>query len=96
MRSFIQRAPEADILVNNLGIFEPKAFFDITDSDWQRFFETNVMSGVRLSRHYLPAMVRRGWGRVAFISSESGLKIPVEMVHYGTTKTANFAFSHVD
>jgi NAD(P)-dependent dehydrogenase (short-subunit alcohol dehydrogenase family) len=82
---------ETDILVNNLGIFEPKSFGEITDEDWQRFFETNVMSGVRLSRHYLPFMVNRGWGRVVFISSESALNIPVEMIHYGMTKTAQLA-----
>ena len=86
--AFVRHASETDILVNNLGIFEPKPFDAITDDDWQRFFETNVMSGVRLSRHYLPSMVRRGWGRIVFISSESGLNIPVEMVHYGMTKTA--------
>jgi NAD(P)-dependent dehydrogenase (short-subunit alcohol dehydrogenase family) len=91
--AFIQHAPEADILVNNLGIFEAKPFASITDDDWQRFFDTNVMSGVRMSRHYLPAMVRRGWGRVVFISSESGLHIPPEMIHYGMTKTAQLAIS---
>jgi NAD(P)-dependent dehydrogenase (short-subunit alcohol dehydrogenase family) len=91
--AFVARVGAADILVNNLGIFEPKAFADISDADWQRFFETNVMSGVRMSRHYLPAMVARGWGRVVFISSESGLNIPVEMVHYGMTKTAQLAVS---
>lgn len=79
--------------MNNVGIFEVKAFEDITDEDWQRFFDVNVMSGVRLSRHYLPGMVRRNWGRVVFISSESGLQIPVEMVHYGMTKTAQLAIS---
>jgi NAD(P)-dependent dehydrogenase (short-subunit alcohol dehydrogenase family) len=89
--SFVARVGAADILVNNLGIFEPKPFADISDADWQRFFETNVMSGVRMSRHYLPAMVRRGWGRVVFISSESALNIPVE--HYGMTKTAQLAIS---
>jgi NAD(P)-dependent dehydrogenase (short-subunit alcohol dehydrogenase family) len=91
--AFVTRARQTDILVNNLGIFEPKPFDSITDADWHRFFETNVMSGVRLSRHYLPAMVKRGWGRVVFISSESGLNIPVEMIHYGTTKTAQLALS---
>jgi NAD(P)-dependent dehydrogenase (short-subunit alcohol dehydrogenase family) len=88
----VQRAvPEADILVNNAGIFEPKPFFDIPDADWLRFFETNVLSGIRLARHYTPGMVKRGWGRVVFISSESGLHIPAEMVHYGITKTAQIA-----
>ena len=90
---FLRRAGTADILVNNVGIFEPKPFDAITDADWSRFFETNVMSGVRLSRHYLPAMIRRGWGRVVFISSESGLNIPVEMMHYGMTKTAQLAIA---
>ena len=84
---------ETDILVNNLGIFEPKPFESISDDDWQRFFDTNVMSGVRLSRHYVPSMVRRKWGRIVFISSESGLNIPVEMIHYGMTKTAQLAVS---
>src|SRR5712672_315789 len=91
--AIVRDASEPDILVNNLGIVEPKPFDAITDDDWQRFFETNVMSGVRLSRHYLPSMVRRGWGRIVFISSESGLNIPVEMVHYGMTKTAQLAVS---
>jgi NAD(P)-dependent dehydrogenase (short-subunit alcohol dehydrogenase family) len=91
--AFMERAGEADVLVNNLGIFEPKPFEAISDDDWQRFFETNVMSGVRLSRHYLPSMVSRGWGRIVFISSESALNIPVEMIHYGMTKTAQLAIS---
>jgi NAD(P)-dependent dehydrogenase (short-subunit alcohol dehydrogenase family) len=85
--------PDADILVNNLGIFEPKAFADITDEDWLRFFEVNVLSGVRLTRHYLPGMVARTWGRVVFISSESAVQIPSEMIHYGTTKTAQVALA---
>ena len=93
VEAFIKRADDADILVNNLGIFEPKPFVEITDADWQRFFEINVMSGVRLSRHYLPGMVERDWGRIVFISSESGLNIPVEMIHYGMTKTAQLAIS---
>lgn len=87
----IQEVPDCDILINNLGIFEPKAFFDIPDEDWERFFRVNVLSGVRLARHYTPGMVKRGWGRVMFISSESALHIPAEMVHYGTTKTAQLA-----
>jgi NAD(P)-dependent dehydrogenase (short-subunit alcohol dehydrogenase family) len=91
--AFIKRAGDADILINNVGIFEPKPFAEIPDEDWQRFFDTNVMSGVRLSRHYLPAMMKRNWGRIVFISSESGLNIPVEMVHYGMTKTAQLAIS---
>jgi NAD(P)-dependent dehydrogenase (short-subunit alcohol dehydrogenase family) len=82
---------ELDILVNNVGIFEPRPFEEIPDEDWLRFFETNVMSGVRLSRHYLPGMRKRDWGRIVFVSSESALQIPVEMIHYGMTKTAQIA-----
>jgi NAD(P)-dependent dehydrogenase (short-subunit alcohol dehydrogenase family) len=82
-----------DILVNNIGIFEPKPFLEISDADWLRFFETNVMSGVRLSRSLLPYMVETAWGRIIFVSSESGLNIPTEMVHYGMTKTAQLAVS---
>jgi NAD(P)-dependent dehydrogenase (short-subunit alcohol dehydrogenase family) len=80
-------------LVNNLGIFEPKPFGQIPDGDWRRFFEVNVLSGVRLSREYLPAMRARNWGRIVFISSESGIQIPAEMIHYGMTKTAQLAVS---
>ncbi len=83
--------PHVNILVNNLGIFEPKPFEQIPDADWNRFFEINVMSGVRLSRAYLPGMKQRNWGRVVFISSESGVQIPAEMVHYGMTKAAQIA-----
>jgi NAD(P)-dependent dehydrogenase (short-subunit alcohol dehydrogenase family) len=86
-----RRFPDVDILVNNLGIFEPKPFEEIPDADWLRFFEINVMSGVRLSRAYLPRMKQRNWGRIIFISSESGLQIPAEMIHYGVTKTAQIA-----
>jgi len=82
-----------DILVNNAGIFEPKPFFDVTDADWMRFYEVNVMSGVRLSRAYMPGMIERNWGRILFISSESGLQIPKEMIHYGMTKTAQLAIA---
>jgi NAD(P)-dependent dehydrogenase (short-subunit alcohol dehydrogenase family) len=85
--------PQVDILINNAGIFEPKDFFEISDADWSRFFEVNVMSGVRLSRAYLKGMLKRNWGRVIFISSESGLNIPTEMIHYGMTKTAQLAVS---
>ena len=85
--------PKVDILVNSLGIFEPKPFLDIADSDWYRLFETNVMSGVRLSRVYLPHMLAQDWGRIVFVSSESGLNIPSEMVHYGVTKTAQLALA---
>jgi NAD(P)-dependent dehydrogenase (short-subunit alcohol dehydrogenase family) len=83
--------PDVDVLVNNLGIFEPKPFDEIPDADWLRFFDTNVMSGVRLSRAHLPGMRTRNWGRIVFISSESGLHIPAEMVHYGVTKSAQIA-----
>jgi NAD(P)-dependent dehydrogenase (short-subunit alcohol dehydrogenase family) len=85
------QVPEIDILVNNLGIFEPKDFEEITDDDWFRFFETNVMSGVRLARQYLPGMEERDWGRIVFVSSESAIHIPPEMIHYGVTKTAQLA-----
>ena len=91
--ALVSRHPDVDILVNNLGIFDPKAFEDIPDEDWQRFFDVNVMSGVRLSRAYLPGMKLRNWGRIVFISSESGIQIPVEMIHYGMTKTAQLALS---
>ena len=91
--SLIAALPNTDILVNNAGIFEPKEFVEISDEDWSRFFEVNVMSGVRLSRTYLPAMLKRNWGRVVFISSESALNIPKEMIHYGMTKTAQLAVS---
>jgi NAD(P)-dependent dehydrogenase (short-subunit alcohol dehydrogenase family) len=89
----IRRRPELDILVNNLGIFEPKPFEEIPDPDWLRFFETNVLSGVRLTRHYLRGMRERNWGRVVFVSSESAVQIPVEMIHYGMTKTAQLAIA---
>jgi NAD(P)-dependent dehydrogenase (short-subunit alcohol dehydrogenase family) len=83
--------PDVDILVNNVGIFEPKPFEEIPDEDWLRFFEVNVMSGVRLARQYLPEMRARNWGRILFISSESAVQIPTEMIHYGMTKTAQLA-----
>jgi NAD(P)-dependent dehydrogenase (short-subunit alcohol dehydrogenase family) len=88
-----RRYPGVEILVNNLGIFEPKPFEQIPDADWLRFFSVNVLSGVRLARLYLPAMKRRDWGRIIFISSESGIQIPSEMIHYGVTKTAQLAVS---
>ncbi|GAB3306282.1 SDR family NAD(P)-dependent oxidoreductase [Hymenobacter tenuis] len=87
----LQQVPAVDILVNNVGIFEPKPFAEIPDEDWLRFFEVNVLSGVRLSRQYFPLMLQKNWGRILFISSESGLQIPEEMIHYGTTKTAQLA-----
>ena len=90
---FIKRVPEADILVNNLGIFEPKNFEDIPDEEWFRFFEVNVMSGIRMSRAYIPGMKKKDWGRIVFISSESGVNIPLEMIHYGMTKTAQLAIA---
>ncbi|WGV23337.1 SDR family NAD(P)-dependent oxidoreductase [Halotia branconii] len=85
--------PQIDILINNLGIYEPKAFSDITDEEWLNIFEVNVLSGIRLSRKYLQPMLEQDWGRIIFISSESGLQIPVEMIHYGMTKTAQLAIS---
>ncbi len=91
--AFLATVADADILVNNLGIFEPKPFLEIPDADWLRFFETNVLSGVRISRAYLPKMLARDWGRIVFISSESALNTPPEMVHYGMTKTAQLAVS---
>src|ERR1700735_2537158 len=87
----IAKLEAVDVLVNNVGIFEPKPFAEIPDADWRRFFEINVMSGVRLSRHYLPGMLKKNWGRILFISSESAVQIPAEMVHYGMTKTAQVA-----
>jgi NAD(P)-dependent dehydrogenase (short-subunit alcohol dehydrogenase family) len=92
-KKLIDAVPSVDILINNAGIFEPKEFFDIPDADWTRFFETNVMSGVRLSRAYLPGMLKRNWGRIIFISSESGVNVPVEMIHYGFTKTAQLSIA---
>jgi NAD(P)-dependent dehydrogenase (short-subunit alcohol dehydrogenase family) len=90
-RKLFDRLPDVDILVNNLGIFEPKLFEQISDDDWLRFFETNVLSGIRLARHYMSGMRSRGWGRIVFVSSESAIQIPVEMIHYGMTKTAQLA-----
>lgn len=89
----VRRFPAVDILVNNLGIFERKPFEQIADEDWQRFFDINVMSGVRLSRAYLPGMKSRNWGRIVFVSSESGIQIPPDMIHYGMTKSAQLAIS---
>jgi NAD(P)-dependent dehydrogenase (short-subunit alcohol dehydrogenase family) len=92
-KTLIAALPDVDILVNNAGIFEPKDFFEIPDEDWSRFFDINVMSGVRLSRAYMSGMLKRNWGRVVFISSESALNIPDDMIHYGMTKTAQLAIS---
>lgn len=91
--ALLEKVPEVDILINNAGIFEPKPFADITDEEWLRFFEVNVLSGIRLSRHYFPQMIAKNWGRIIFISSESAIMIPDEMIHYGTTKTAQLAVS---
>src|ERR1700719_1238093 len=91
VESFLQQVREADVLVNNLGIFEVKPFAEIPDADWLRLFEVNVLSGVRLTRKYLPGMLKKNWGRVIFISSESGQHIPAEMIPYGMTKTAQVA-----
>ncbi|HWA77619.1 MAG TPA: SDR family oxidoreductase [Polyangiaceae bacterium] len=93
VQALIRAVPDVDVLVNNAGIFEPTPFEAISDADWLRFFETNVMSGVRLSRHYLGGMRARNWGRIVFVSSESALQIPVEMIHYGMTKTAQLAIA---
>jgi NAD(P)-dependent dehydrogenase (short-subunit alcohol dehydrogenase family) len=90
-RALVAKVPELDVLINSLGIFEPKPFAEITDADWLRFFEINVLSGVRLARHYVGGMRARDWGRIVFVSSESALQIPTEMIHYGVTKTAQLA-----
>jgi NAD(P)-dependent dehydrogenase (short-subunit alcohol dehydrogenase family) len=87
----IAAARDLDVLVNNMSIYDIKAFADIADTEWQSFFDTNVMSGIRLTRHFLPAMLKKNWGRVVFVSSESGLHIPEEMIHYGVTKAAQLA-----
>src|SRR6266550_2157156 len=92
-KTLVAALPDVDILINNAGIFEPKHFFDIPDEDWSRFFDVNVMSGIRLSRAYMPGMLKRNWGRIVFIASESALMIPKEMIHYGMTKTAQLAVS---
>lgn len=93
-QAVFERVPEVDILVNNLGIYGRMPFFDIADAEWQRYFEVNVLSGVRFARRYAPAMAKRGWGRILFVSSESALNIPREMIHYGMSKTAQLAISH--
>jgi NAD(P)-dependent dehydrogenase (short-subunit alcohol dehydrogenase family) len=93
VENLIGQLPEVDILVNNVGIFEPKAFKEIPDEDWFKFFEVNVLSGVRLSRAYFDTMLKKNWGRIIFISSESAVQIPAEMIHYGMTKTAQLAIS---
>lgn len=88
-----KQVPEVDILVNNLGIYGFKAFEEVSDDEWMKFLEVNVISGVRISRHYLPLMLKKNWGRIIFISSESGVNIPAEMIHYGVTKTAQLALA---
>src|SRR5215470_7465545 len=92
-KALVAAVPDVDILVNNTGIFEVKDFFDIPDSDWSNFFEVNIMSGIRLSRAYMKEMLKRGWGRIIFISSESGINIPSDMIHYGMTKSAQLSIS---
>ncbi len=91
--ALITQVPELDILINNVAIFEPKAFADITDEDWLKFYEINVLSGIRLSRAYFDKMLKKNWGRIIFISSESAIQIPEEMIHYGMTKTAQLAIA---
>ena len=91
--ALVAALPDVDILVNNLGIYEAKAFTEITDADWHHLFEVNVVSGARLARHYFPRMLARNWGRVIFIASESALVVPPEMIHYGMTKAAQLAIS---
>ncbi|MBD2523758.1 SDR family NAD(P)-dependent oxidoreductase [Nostoc sp. FACHB-133] len=93
VEELFQKVPHVDILINNVGIYEPKTFFDITDEDWLNIFQVNVLSGVRLSRQYLQKQLEQNWGRIIFISSESAIQIPVEMIHYGTTKTAQLAIA---
>lgn len=93
VNALFEQAPEVDILVNNLGMYEAKPFADISDEDWVKIIDVNVLSGIRLSRHYLPLMLKKDWGRIIFISSESGVNIPVEMIHYGVTKTAQLALA---
>jgi len=93
VETFLKKAPDADVLINNVGIFDPKPFLEIPDAEWLRFFEVNVLSGVRLSRKYLPGMLKKNWGRVIFISSESAQQPPPEMIHYGMTKTAQVSIS---
>ena len=93
VKALVEAVPAVDILVNNAGIYGPKPFFEIDDGEWEHYFQMNVMSGVRLSRHYLPAMLERDWGRVVFISSESALNIPADMIQYGFTKTAQLSIA---
>lgn len=94
VRELMSRLGEVDVLVNNVGVFEVKAFEDISDDDWQRYLEVNLMSAVRLSRHALPAMLAAGWGRIIFVSSESGVNVPADMTHYGVTKAGALALGN--
>jgi NAD(P)-dependent dehydrogenase (short-subunit alcohol dehydrogenase family) len=93
VQRLIEQIPSVDILINNVGIFEPRPFAEISDEEWLKMFEVNVLSGVRLSRHYLPKMLEKNWGRVIFVSSESAINTPEEMIHYGATKTMQLAIS---
>ncbi|MBN9230208.1 MAG: SDR family oxidoreductase [Legionella sp.] len=93
INTILNELPTVDILINNVGIYDTKPFCDITDDEWQQVFDVNVMSGIRLSRHYLRSMLEQNWGRIIFISSESGIQIPTEMIHYGMTKTAQIAIA---
>jgi NAD(P)-dependent dehydrogenase (short-subunit alcohol dehydrogenase family) len=93
INKLINDLPEVDILINNVAIFEPKEFDNIADEDWLKFYEVNVMSGIRLSRAYFTKMLQKNWGRIVFISSESAIQIPKEMIHYGMTKTAQIALA---
>ncbi|MFS0702770.1 SDR family NAD(P)-dependent oxidoreductase [Cellulomonas sp. 179-A 4D5 NHS] len=94
VRQLLGSLGEVDVLVNNVGVFDVDAFEDVSDDEWQRYFDVNVMSGVRLSRHVLGGMLARGWGRIIFISSESGVSVPSDMIHYGTTKAATLALGN--
>ncbi|WP_018617020.1 SDR family NAD(P)-dependent oxidoreductase [Segetibacter koreensis] len=91
VQNIVKQLPSVDILINNVSIFEPRSFVEISDEEWLRFYEINVLSGIRLSRHYFPKMIQNNWGRIIFISSESAINIPEEMIHYGMTKTAQLA-----
>jgi NAD(P)-dependent dehydrogenase (short-subunit alcohol dehydrogenase family) len=91
--ALVAAEPSADVLVNNVGMYGPQAFEDISDADWAQYFEVNVLSGVRLARHYLAGMLARDWGRIVFVSSESAIQVPAEMIHYGMTKAAQLAIS---
>lgn len=93
-KSLSKKVPEIDVLVNNLGIYEPVDFFESKDEDWNKMFDINVLSGIRLTRFYMPKMLNKNWGRVLFISSESAIQIPTEMIHYGMSKTAQLSIAN--